>query len=98
MVVTGIFLFLRQFVTHTPHHAFVVSGVCAIEAGRTLVEHVHSSHCLGWGWGWGTFSTGDQHLSGGLGCRLGGTELTGTPSWAIYLHKSEEQRQNLSRS
>ena len=31
------------------------------------------------------------------GLQTGGSEYTGTAVWAIYLHKSQEQRQNLSR-
>ena len=39
-----------------------------------------------------------RHQVGGVGDDFVGTELTGTPLLAINLHKSEEQRQNLSRS
>ena len=73
----------------------MVCGVCAVEAGRTLGgEHVSQLSVLGVGgflhW-WPAFVMG-------VVVDWGGTELTGTPLWAIYLHKSEEQRQNLSRS
>ena len=39
-------------VCHTrPHHAFVVSGVCDIEAGSTLGEHGSQVSVLGvWVW------------------------------------------------